>query len=248
MSLPTFDPFEAIAAHSAGFAEAATGNLGADVEFCPGWTVEDLVRHLIEVHWFWATIADERLAAPPEKERRPDPGPPEQLIGTFQAGAERLVKVLSAADGHDRVWTWAPAQQDVGFITRHQVQEAAVHHWDAVHATGGALVIAGPVGADAIAEFLTFSVSSDADPAEPVRPALGGRFALRCSDLDASWTISGGSSPGTIDHAETAGADVPAITATASDLLLWLYDRVDVDTDPVPSDLLGRFRALLFTD
>jgi hypothetical protein len=104
------------------------------------------------------------------------------------------------------------------------------------------------VGADAIAEFLTFSVSSDADPAEPVRPALGGRFALRCSDLDASWTISDGSSPGTIDHAETAGADVPAITATASDLLLWLYDRVDVDTDPVPSDLLGRFRALLFTD
>jgi len=101
----------AIAEHSSGFAAAVDGNLDAEVEHCPGWTIADLVAH---------------------------------------------------------------------------------------HATGGTLVIAAPVAADAIEEFLTFSVSNDDDPAEPARPALRG--------------------------------------------------RVDLETAPVPGDVVERFRALCFTD
>jgi hypothetical protein len=65
--------------------------------------------------------------APPEDDRRPPAAPREQLIEKFRAGADHLVNVLRAANGEDAVWTWAPAQQDIDFITRHQVQEAAVH-------------------------------------------------------------------------------------------------------------------------
>ena len=36
----------AVAEHSRGFAEAASGNFDARVEFCPGWTVRDVVHHL----------------------------------------------------------------------------------------------------------------------------------------------------------------------------------------------------------
>jgi uncharacterized protein (TIGR03083 family) len=173
---------------------------------------------------------------------------PDQLIDTFRAGADRLVRVLRAANPEDAAWTWAPAQQDVGFIVRHQVQEAAVHHWDAVHAAGGTLAIAAPVAADSIAEFLAFSVSSDADPADPVRPALDGRFILQCNDVDAAWTLSDGSTPGTVQSEQDALPEALAVTAGASDLLLWLYGRVLVDTGPVPADLIERFRALCFTD
>lgn len=242
------DYLAAIAEHSAGFAAAARSNLDADVRSCPGWTVADLVEHLTEVHWFWGTIAEDRLSEPPDESRRPAKAPRDQLIEAFQAGADRMVNVLGSADGDTKVWTWAPAQQDIAFITRHQVQEAAVHHWDAADAAGGALIIAAPVAADSVDEFLTFSVSSDADPAEPVRPALAGRFALRCTDASAAWTVSDGSAPGTIRFAPGAGADVPSITATASDLLLWLYGRVSLDATAVPPDVIGRFRALLFTD
>jgi uncharacterized protein (TIGR03083 family) len=248
MDIPAFDFVDAIAEHSAGFAAAADGNLGADVEYCPGWTVADLVRHMTDVQWMWATVADERLSEPPDEERRPAAVEPDQLIDTFRAGADRLVRVLRAANPEDAAWTWAPAQQDVGFIVRHQVQEAAVHHWDAVHAAGGTLAIAAPVAADSIAEFLTFSVSSDADPADPVRPALDGRFILQCNDVDAAWTLSDGSTPGTVQSEQDALPEALAVTAGASDLLLWLYGRVLVDTGPVPADLIERFRALCFTD
>ena len=247
MPLP-FDPIDVIARHSAGFAAAAEGNLDAPVAHCPGWAVADLVAHLANVHWFWATIVEERLAEPPDESRRPPVAPRDQLLAAFAAGADRLTRVLRAATPSDRVWTWAPAQHDVAFVVRHQVQEAAVHHWDAAHAAGDTFAIAPQVAADAIDEFLTFSVSSDADPAEPQRPPLDGRFVLRCTDIDATWTVGDGRTPGTVRPDRGADPAAPELAATASDLLLWLYRRVDVGTGSVPADLLQRFRSLCYTD
>ncbi|HEY2550195.1 MAG TPA: maleylpyruvate isomerase family mycothiol-dependent enzyme [Streptosporangiaceae bacterium] len=247
MSLSTADCLSAITSHSAGLAAAAEGDLDAAVRHCPGWSVADLVAHVSDVHWFWATIAAGRLAAPPDESSRPARAPRKLLIATLRDGADHLASVLRAADQRDRVWTWAPAQQDVAFITRHQVQEAAVHHWDAVDAAGGALAIEAPVAADSVEEFLTFSVSSDADPAEPARPALAGSFALRCTDADAAWTVRDGGQAGTIRLERGAGDSLLAVTGTASDLLLWLYGRVSLDS-AVPPALLQRFRALTISD
>jgi uncharacterized protein (TIGR03083 family) len=245
---PSIDYPSAIAGHSSGFAEAVDGNLDANVEHCPGWTVADLAQHLTTTQWFWATIVEERLSSPPPDDRRPAPVDRELLVATFQAGAERLVGALRSANGSDPVYTWAPTQHDVAFIARHQAQEAAVHHWDAAHAAGRDLVVESPIAVDAIEEFLTFSSSTDADPAEPARPALNGQFGLRCTDVTRSWTISDGIAPGTVAFDEGVDGNFPTITASSSDLLLWLYGRVDLDANEAPADLLARFRALCFTD
>ena len=98
MTLSTDRCLAAITAHSAGFAAACRDNLSAPVEHCPEWSVADLVWHLTEVHWFWATIAEERLGEPPEESRRPDRPREEDLVDTFEAGAARLARVLRAAD------------------------------------------------------------------------------------------------------------------------------------------------------
>jgi uncharacterized protein (TIGR03083 family) len=248
MPLSTDECLAAIAEHSAGFAAATRDNLSARVEHCPEWSVADLVWHLTEVHWFWGTIAEERLPKPPDASRRPARSGDKHLVSDFEKGAKRLVDVLGAADTSDSAWTWAPAQQNIAFIVRHQVQEAAVHHWDAVHAAGGSLAIAPDVAADAVEEFLTFSVSSDDDPADPTKPSLTGALALRAIDTGGSWTLVDGQAPGTIHFASGAADDLPTIEAPASDLILWLYGRREVDTSPVPDDLLARFRDLTFTD
>jgi len=237
----------AIARHSAGLAAAADGNLAAVVEHCPGWTVADLVHHLTEVQWFWATIVEERLTAPPEAARRPARAELDRLIPSLRSESERLVRVLAAAPAGDHVYTWAPAQQDVAFVTRHQVQEAAVHHWDAAHARGDGVAIEAWIAADAVEEFLTFSVSSGADPAEPPRPPLEGGFGLR-AEAGPSWTVSAGQAPGTVIWTRGVDDGIPTIGASAADLLLWLYGRIDVDTSSVASEVVARFRALCFTD
>jgi len=248
MSLSQADCVTAITEHSAGFAAAARGRLDARVEHCPGWSVADLVAHVVGVHWFWAEVVEQRLHEPPSAEHRPQRPDDDDLLATFEAGAERLVRILGDAEPQERVWTWAPAQQDGAFVIRHQVQEIAVHHWDAAHAVGETVMIGADAAADAVEEFLTVSVSSAEDPADPARPALGGTFALRCTDTPAQWRVSVGAEPGTVLTTAGAGHDLPAISATASDLLLWLYERVALDPGDVDRTLLKRFRALTYTD
>jgi len=233
--------------HSEALARLAPRAMDLPIAHCPGWSVEDLLRHLTEVHWFWATIVEQRLDTRPE-EGRPVDLPRSELIARFLLGAHHLVDVLRSANQSEHVWTWAPSQQNVAFVTRHQVQEIAVHHWDVAHALGKDLVIAGDVAADAIDEFLTFSVSSASDPAEPSRPSLDGSLSLLCTDLDEGWTVRDASVPGTVEFSVGTESGVPTLSASSSDLLLWLYSRVPVSGDAEANALGGRFHALCFTD
>jgi len=249
MTLSTFDCIAAITEHSAGFAEATRGNLDARVEHCPDWSVADLVEHLTEVHWFWGTIVDELLSEPPAQERRPARATDDRLVDAFVDGAQRLVQVLREADQSAHAWTWASWQQDVAFVTRHQVQEAAVHHWDAVNAAGGTLEIDPAVAADSIDEFLHFSVASEDDPDDPPEGVLDGPLAFRTTDTDDTWTLVDGSRRGTARvERDTVADGAPLVEGTASDLLLWLYARKDLDTASVPAELVTRFRGICFTD
>jgi uncharacterized protein (TIGR03083 family) len=256
----------AIEQHSRGLAEAARGNLDAPVEHCPGWSVADLVWHVTEVHWFWATIAEELADSPPDESRRPTRPADDELVATFEKGARRLVEVLRAADQDAECWTWAPKQHDVAFITRHQVQEAVVHHWDAAHAAGQRLQIEPDVAMDAVEEFLSFSMSTEADPAEPPRPALDGAvwFCACVSDRQSPvWLIEDGPTPGMVTWrrvpngtqvTDLVAADLPVAGGHVdpANVLLWLYGRVP---DPWGNggggsdvgSLLERLRALTFT-
>lgn len=251
-----FDPLAEIAEHSAALARAAEPNLGAPVQHCPGWTVADLVWHLREVHWFWAKIVAELPSDPPADEEGPTRPPPDRLVAEFRTGAEHLVRVLAAADPAARCWTWAPTQQNTGFVLRHQVQEAAVHRWDAEHAAGRDVTLGSAMSVDAIDEFLTFSMATVTDPASTPRPNLAGALVLAASDAGTAWTVSDDTLPGTVRFtAGPADPGLPRVSATASDLLLWLYGRVPLPVSAgaagdqqAAEQLLARFRALAFTD
>lgn len=249
---------DAVRRHSAGFARAAAGHLGADVPACPGWRVADLVAHLTDVHWSWASIVEERRREPIPPEGRPPRADDDELLPRFTAGAERLVRVLAACDPATPVWTWAPGHEDAGFVVRHQVQEAMVHHWDAVDSAGLAPLRLEPeLSADAIDEFLTVSVATEADPADPGTPGLGGRVVLVATDTGERWDVVEGPRPETlaVRHARTGDGGLPApdavtavLAAPAADLLLWLYGRVPLDVPDVSVPVLERFRGLTWTD
>ncbi|MCW2541684.1 MAG: hypothetical protein JWN95_3409 [Frankiales bacterium] len=243
-----------IGSQSRALADAAEANLDADVEHCPGWTVRDLLEHLREVQWFWALIVERRLQDAPSgqgefAEVHPSRLPDDGLISAFRAGARHLVEVLADADPAQSVWTWAPARQDIGFILRHQVQEAAVHRWDAEHAASREVSLDARMSVDAIEEFLTYSVANSVETPDQPRPALGGAFVLRASDLPACWVVEDGSKPGTVAFRRDGDpSDLPVISGTASDLLLWLYGRRELYVEAAAADLIARFTALRFTD
>ncbi|MEO7236645.1 MAG: maleylpyruvate isomerase family mycothiol-dependent enzyme [Lapillicoccus sp.] len=254
-----------IAAHSAALAGLAEGHLDAEVEFCPGWTVRDLVHHVTEVHWFWATIVADRITERPTHLEHPERATDDDTVAAFRAATDRLVRVLSDVDPATRVWTWAPHRQDAGFVIRHQVQEIVVHHWDAAHAAGRTVEVSPEVGADCVDEMLQFSVvNADNVDDDPLPPALDGTFALCCNDSEAAWLVTDGDQPGIsavtrATAAEVAERGLPAVTGTGGQLIQWLYDRhgdpaeSGGDADPSAVDaadpeLLARFRKLCFTD
>lgn len=196
---------------------------------------------------------DARPAYPESPERPEDAA----LTETLRAGVEALVSTLRQADQTTPCWTWA-SQKDIGFITRHQVQEAAVHHFDAANAAGTGWSIDPLVAMDAVEEFLTFSVPGPGNPALGVVPMDGTISFCPCvSDVAECpvWHITDGPAPGTVrfavDAEEASTGRVLGGHGEPADFLLWLYERLP-DTALfdsgffAPDDLAvaDRFRAL----
>src|SRR5258706_9355132 len=99
-------------------ADKADPTLG--VPSCPGWSIADLVWHLGEVHWFWATDVELRGTDLGEIEEDKPQRPPgyRDLVAFGRSQVDRLVAVLSETADDVPVWTWALDEQDhsVGFI------------------------------------------------------------------------------------------------------------------------------------
>ena len=147
------------------------------------------------MHWFWGAIVERKLTDPEQVSTAPEPAEAD-LIEAFRRGARRLVEILAAADPTTPVWTWS-SQHDVGFVIRHQVQECAVHRWDAQHAAGRETPIDRAAAADAVDEFLTFSLPEPGDPNRESQQLLAADLILATTDTGQAWTIRDGAVHGT---------------------------------------------------
>lgn len=220
------DFHEAIRRESERFYATADGaDPGRPVPSCPEWNIADLVWHLGETHWFWGTDIEMRASDPEEVERsKPErPGGYGDLVAWGRAQADRMIRLLEATPDSVAVWTWAldESSHDVGFVRRHQVQEAAVHRWDIeAAATGRPQPIEADVAADSVDEVLAFTLPWGVRPDQP----LAGSVHLHCTDVAGEWFVH---PDGRVEPIHAKGD--AAIRGTASDLLLALYTRVPID-------------------
>jgi uncharacterized protein (TIGR03083 family) len=200
---------------------AVTAGFDAPVPACPGWNVADLVWHLAEVHYFWATVVEQKPTGWQDV-KRIERCPDDQLLAEFDTHLGRLMTVLSSADPSTEVWTWA-ADHSVAFVIRRMAQETAVHAWDAAVAAGQPVDIDADLASDGIDEFLEHFLPDVAEGAQPV----GGSVHIHCGDVAGEWTI----------HPTDDGFDVTrehakgdcALRGSASNLLLTLWRRVGTD-------------------
>jgi uncharacterized protein (TIGR03083 family) len=215
------------------YAAAATADPSLGVPSCPDWSIADLVWHLGEVQWFWGTIIELRATDPSQAEAGKPARPADyaELLAWGLAQVDRMTGLLEANPDDVAVWTWAleDADHNVGFIRRHQVQEAAVHRWDlqAAATDGKPDPIAAEPASDSVDEFLAITLPWGVNEKKP----LPGSVHLHCTDADGEWLID---PVGRLARAHAKG-DV-AVRATASDLLLALYNRVRIDDLDVIGD------------
>ena len=230
---------EAIRVHSLGLAAAAEGNFDEAVECCPGWDVSELVWHLMEVHYFWASIVEGLIEDPNEVPEIPRPDTEAELLAGFRQGVDRLTGILASATQSAPVWTWSH-QKDVAFVTRHQVQEAAVHRWDAENAAGREFSIDPDIAADSIDEFLEHSTPGRYKEAVP----MGGTLHIHATDIEGEWLLTE-DDPETLRVERGHAKGDAALRGTASDLLLIMYRRYPVARGEIIGDagVVERFLA-----
>jgi uncharacterized protein (TIGR03083 family) len=193
----------------------------------PDWSIADLVWHLGEVQWFWASDIELRAGEPGEVEagKPPQPHEYEEVVSFGRAQLDRLLDVLAVTADDVPVWTWALDESDrtAGFVRRHEVQETAIHRWDLQDAatTDDPDPIAADAASDSIDEFLAVTVPFGVNRSKPLR----GTVHLHCTDVDGEWFVE---PHGAVERTH-AKADV-AVRGSASDLLLALYNRIDIET------------------
>ena len=230
----------------AAFAEAArAAGLNAPIASCPGWVMADLIWHLAEVDYFWASVVSHRVTGGSQEVARIERVGDEQLLAAYETHFAQLLAVLSRTDPTTPVWTWS-AQHDVGFVVRRMAHETAVHRWDADTAAGRPIPIDAALASDGIDEFLTHFVDDIAMGAASV----AGSVHIHCTDVAGEWTLRpkhsgvGATQDGFEVTREHAKGDC-ALRGTASDLLLALWRRMSIGSIDVigDADVAARFLA-----
>jgi uncharacterized protein (TIGR03083 family) len=234
-SIPPFpELLSLIVGRSAALRDAAAiGDLTARVPGCPDWSLRDLVAHLGAVQRFWAvTVALADDSGPPSAEQRGSREPSGELLEWFEESTRALVTALRAAGPDAPSWAWwgaSGAPLTAGAVARHQVQEAAVHAWDAQDALGRAEPLPAAVAVDGVGEFLSVGLGSLG--AWPHRPA---RVQFQAIE-GPSWTLDLSPSGATADPA-ASGEAVTRIHGSASRLVLALYRRIPLDEVRIDGD------------
>src|SRR5258708_2284625 len=156
---------------------AAEAGFDAQVPGCPDWTVADLLAHVGRVQLFWtAVVAAGEALGPPDDESVGDSEPHGDLLAWSADATDRLVLELRNAGPSRLCWTWwesSGAPTNTGAVARHQVQEAAVHAFDAQQAGGRPQPIPAVVAADGVGEYLTVELPTNGPwPYEPATVVL----------------------------------------------------------------------------
>ncbi|MER7707464.1 maleylpyruvate isomerase family mycothiol-dependent enzyme [Kitasatospora sp. NPDC097605] len=235
---------------------AAAPSLDAQVPTCPEWTLFDLVRHLGGGDRFWAAIVGAGPAGAPPAEAVAAraalevPREREALVAWLEESTRLLLDVLREAGPDAGCWAWWSGLQTprtAGGVARHRVQESAVHTYDAQLAAGTPRPLPADVALDGVEEFLFTCVASPS--AWPHKPTT---FDFHATE-GRSWRL-------TVDGDGARSARLPAPTAatgedpdaagvsvqgTASELVVYLYDRIPAESLHLDGDagLLDLLRA-----
>jgi uncharacterized protein (TIGR03083 family) len=190
----------------------------APVPSCPPWDRTALLSHLAGAQsWHRAQVEQ----GPAERVRfkqspqAPEGGP--ELRGWYVDNVAGLVAALESMDTAIDWPTWAGAQPGT-FMARRMALETAIHRWDGV---------GGPIDADLAVDGIDEHLELFAPLAPGDSLAAHGTIHLHATDVDGEWLVTLAPSGITFEHGHAKG-DV-ALRGTASDLYLWIWNRVPVD-------------------
>jgi uncharacterized protein (TIGR03083 family) len=200
------------------------------VPTCPGWSIEQLLRHVGRGDRWAAQIVRDRMDTFLDFRSVESGKPPPDLddaISWLEGGAQSLVDAVGQAGEETPVWTFLGPRPAKWWIRR-RLHENAVHRADAAIAVGVEFTLDADVAADGIDEFLERIVIRAGSDGAALPIEGGDTVHLHATDsgLGAAgeWTIA--LDEGAITWAHEHGKGTVALRGAATELLLAMTRRV----------------------
>ncbi|MEU4395509.1 maleylpyruvate isomerase family mycothiol-dependent enzyme [Kribbella sp. NPDC023855] len=227
-------------ADSARLAEVGRLGLSDPVPSCPGWTVDDVLRHVATVYLHKIEVL--RLGA------RPEPWPPNlddrETLELYDETRAAIPEALVQAGTEKPTWTFSPTDETSAFWYRRMALETVVHRVDAELAHDVVTPVDRELALDGIDEILTVMLGGpwweEGDTKHPVDATI------RITAEGRSWTVRLDATSVTVTPG--ADGDVDAeVFGDPDELFLWLWGRHDLNMEQSAGDdtAVQEFRARL---
>jgi uncharacterized protein (TIGR03083 family) len=204
---------------------------GADpatpVPTCPGWSLNQLFKHVGRGNRWCAQIIDDRLQEPLDPREVRDGKPPEDIDGAIawlEAGAQKILDAVDHVGADARVWTFN-GQKPAGWWIRRRVHEQAVHRADAALALGASFDVPAAQAADGVSEWIELIIKGAGRHAPPLGRGLTLHLHATDDELGPTgeWTITNDEDGVNWSHDHAKGE--VAVRGRAVDLLLGITRR-----------------------
>lgn len=193
---------------------------------CPGWTLQQLFKHVGRGNRWCAQIISERRTEALDPRDVREGKPPDDLDGSIAwlgGGAQLILDAVDQVGADARVWTFNGGKP-AGWWIRRRVHEQLVHRADADLALGREFQAPAEMAADGISEWIDLTVQARR-PDTPLQRGL--TLHLHATDdglgPTGEWTITHDEDGLNWTHDHVKGD--AAVRGSATDLLLAITRR-----------------------
>lgn len=185
------------------------------ISTCPGWTLQQLVRHVGRGHRWAATMVTERATEAADPRTVSGGKPLGDVVTWLHDCASDVVEAVAATGADEPIWTFTGPRPAAWWIRR-RLHEETVHRADAALALGVPVDLTPELAADGLSEWLGLL------EARPSVLEPGATLHLHATDPGlgeaGEWLVRGGAEHITWEHGHGKGDT--AVRGSAVDLLL----------------------------
>ncbi len=210
---------------------AAIPDAPVAVPSCPGWTTDDLAKHMAHVYLGQAFVVETGSQAENKEHLAHYPRTDDYL--EFMAwGFEAITKALDINRPERSTWSWHHSDHSIDFWFRRMAHETVIHRIDAELAIGAVTPIDEALALDGVDEVLDFLPLTGSWPEVPNLDF--GIVSIVASTKNGSkvWDLNFTNEAATVSAvAESNGAARLVISGDAEAMDLYLWGRID-SSDP----------------